>query len=42
MEMLSPWFSDRDNVNNAKKLPIVKEIFKVAKAEEKYRRNEIG
>ncbi|GAB1320249.1 hypothetical protein MFIFM68171_10459 [Madurella fahalii] len=40
MEQLSTWFADR-NTNNARKKPILQEIFKVAKMEEKYKRNEI-
>ncbi|KAL2014894.1 hypothetical protein VTK56DRAFT_7153 [Thermocarpiscus australiensis] len=42
MEALSSWFADNQNPNNAKKRPIVKELFRVAKIEEKYKNNEIG
>lgn len=42
MEMLSNWFTDRTRPNNAKKEGILKELFKVAKMEERYRRGEIG
>lgn len=42
MEALSAWFADTESPNNAKKRPILKEIFKVAKMEEKYKNNEIG
>lgn len=43
-EALSGFFSvaDKDNNNNARKKPFLKEIFKVAKAEERYRNGEIG
>jgi hypothetical protein len=42
MDALSTFFSDKDNTNNAKKKPYLKEIFKVAKAEERYRNGETG
>ncbi|KAL2127013.1 hypothetical protein VTI74DRAFT_11475 [Chaetomium olivicolor] len=41
MESLSAWFEDRTKPRNAKKRPILKELFKVAKMEEKYKRDEI-
>lgn len=41
MEQLSTWFADR-NTKNARKKPILQEIFKVARMEEKYKRGEIG
>ncbi|KAK3940372.1 hypothetical protein QBC46DRAFT_126982 [Diplogelasinospora grovesii] len=40
-EALSTFFADKDNTNNAKKKPFLKEIFKVAKVEERYKRGEI-
>ncbi len=42
METLSSWFADRTHPNNAKKENMLKELFSVAKMEERYRRNEIG
>lgn len=42
MDALSTFFSDKDNTNNAKKKPYLKEIFKVAKQEERYRNGEMG
>lgn len=42
MEGLSNWFNDKDHVDNAKKRPFLKEIFRVAKAEESYNRGEHG
>jgi hypothetical protein len=42
MESLSSWFLDPQKPRNAKKKPILKEIFRVAKMEERYRKNEIG
>lgn len=42
MESLSAFFEDRNKPTNAKKRPILKELFRVAKMEEKYKRNEIG
>ncbi|KAK4123395.1 hypothetical protein N657DRAFT_656640 [Parathielavia appendiculata] len=41
MEALSNFFGDTSKPKNAKKKPILKELFKVAKMEEKYMRNEI-
>jgi hypothetical protein len=41
-DALSTFFSDKENNNNAKKKPFLKEIFKVAKAEERYKNGEIG
>ncbi|KAH8910123.1 hypothetical protein BR93DRAFT_461043 [Coniochaeta sp. PMI_546] len=40
-DALSTFFSDKENNNNAKKKPFLKEIFKVAKAEERYKNGEI-
>lgn len=42
MEALSNFFQDPTKPRNAGKQPILKEIFKVARAEEKFTRNEIG
>ena len=42
MEQMSPWFSDKDHPSNEKKRPFLKEIFKIAKAEERYKNGEIG
>lgn len=42
MESLSSFFDDTSKPKNARKKPILKELFKVAKMEEKYLRNEIG
>jgi len=41
-EAMSAFFSDKENKANAKKKPYLDEIFKVAKHEERYKRNEIG
>lgn len=41
-DALSSFFNDNDKNNNGKKKPYLREIFKVAKAEEQYRRGEIG
>jgi len=42
MEGLSGFFNDNDKNNNGKKKPYLKEIFKVARHEEQFRRGEIG
>lgn len=42
MECLSNWFNDKENPDNANKRPYLKEIFKVAKAQERYKNGEIG
>jgi hypothetical protein len=42
MDSLSVFFQDASKPKNVRKRPIVKEIFKVAKMEERYKRNEIG
>lgn len=42
MEAMSNWFNDKDHPDNATKRPFLKEIFKVAKAEERYKNGEIG
>ena len=41
-EVLSSFFVDKDAPNNAKKRPYLKEIFLLAKSEERYRNGEIG
>lgn len=42
MEAMSAWFNDDDHPENLSKKPFLKEIFKVAKAEERYKNGEIG
>lgn len=42
MEAMGGFFNDRANPNQAKKKPFLKEIFKVAKVEEQFKRGEIG
>lgn len=41
-EALSTFFMDKDNQGNAKKKPYLKEIFKVAKAQERFKNGEVG
>ncbi|KAL2270327.1 hypothetical protein VTJ83DRAFT_2511 [Remersonia thermophila] len=41
MEALSAWFSDPRKPQNARKRPLVKELFRVAKMEERYKMGEI-
>ncbi|KAK0100427.1 hypothetical protein ONS95_008375 [Cadophora gregata] len=41
MEMMSPWFSDKENPGHELRRPFLKEIFKVAKIQERYKRGEI-
>lgn len=41
-EALSAFFLDKDNPNNGKKKPYLKELFHVARFEERYRNGEIG
>ncbi|KAJ4288324.1 hypothetical protein N0V88_007362 [Collariella sp. IMI 366227] len=41
MESLSAWFDDHNKPRNAKKRPILKELFRVAKMQEKFMRDEI-
>ncbi len=41
-ESLSAFFQDPTKPGNAHKVPILKELFRVARAEEKFKRNEIG
>ena len=42
METMSAWFNDDKHPNNPLKKAFLKEIFKVAKAEERYKNGEIG
>ena len=42
MEAMSTWFNDADHPENVAKKPFLKEIFKVAKNEERYKNGEIG
>lgn len=42
MEAMSNWFSDKDHPENAEKKPFLKEIFKVAKEEERFKDGQIG
>jgi hypothetical protein len=42
METMSIWFNDKDHPENATKRPFLREIFKIAKAEERYKNGEIG
>lgn len=41
-EALANWFNDKEHPNNAKKKPYLREIFKVAKQEERYKDGGIG
>lgn len=41
-EVLSSFFTDKDAPNNIKKKPYLKEIFLLAKYEERFRNGEIG
>jgi hypothetical protein len=41
-EALSTWFSDKATPSNMNKKAILKEIFKVARQEERFRDNQIG
>lgn len=41
-EALSSWFNDKDTPANAEKKSFLKEVFKVAKQEARYRDNELG
>jgi hypothetical protein len=42
MESMANWFSDKEHPENASKKVFLKEIFKVAKSEERYKTGEIG
>lgn len=41
-EVLSSFFADKDSPNNIKKRPYLKEIFLLAKYEERFKNGEIG
>lgn len=42
MEAMSNWFSDTEHPENGSKKPFLKEIFRIARAEERYLNGEIG
>jgi hypothetical protein len=42
MEAMSVWFNDKEHVDNASKRPFLKEIFRIAKAEERLKIGGIG
>jgi hypothetical protein len=42
MEAMSNWFNDKEHPDNASKRNLLREVFKVAKAEESYRNGELG
>lgn len=42
MESMSNWFNDKEHPENAAKKVFLKEIFKVARAQERYKNGEIG
>ncbi|EHL02558.1 hypothetical protein M7I_1352 [Glarea lozoyensis 74030] len=39
---MSNWFNDKEHPDNASKRNLLREVFKVAKAEESYRNGELG
>ncbi|KAH9204224.1 hypothetical protein DL95DRAFT_497447 [Leptodontidium sp. 2 PMI_412] len=39
---MSNWFADKDHPENETKWPFVKEIFKMARLEERYKAGDIG
>ncbi|RYP60736.1 hypothetical protein DL770_009937 [Monosporascus sp. CRB-9-2] len=41
MDAMSSWFADKENPANATKQPLLKELFKLARAEERYKNDEI-
>lgn len=41
-EYMQAWFSDRDHPENQKKLPFLREIFKVARSYERFLNGELG
>ncbi|PVH82268.1 hypothetical protein DL98DRAFT_142922 [Cadophora sp. DSE1049] len=41
MEVMSPWFADKEHPENESKRPFLKEIFKVARIQERYKNGEI-
>jgi succinate dehydrogenase flavin-adding protein (antitoxin of CptAB toxin-antitoxin module) len=42
MEAMANWFNDEEQPENAEKKPLVEEIFKVARAEERCINGELG
>jgi hypothetical protein len=42
MESISRWLNDEEHPENVSKIAILREIFKVAKAEERYKNGEVG
>lgn len=42
MEAMSTWFADKDRPENLAKKPFLKEIFKVAKKQERYKNGELS
>ena len=42
MEAMSNWFNDKEHPDNATKKVLLREVFKVAKLEESYKKGEIG
>lgn len=42
MEVMGPWFNDTNHPENASKRQFFKEIFKVARAHERFLNDEIG
>ena len=42
MKSMSSWFNDAEHTENSSKESLLKGIFKVAKAEERYKKGEIG
>jgi hypothetical protein len=42
MEAMNAWFNDPQHPENLQKRPFLKEIFKVAKVQERYKNGEIG
>lgn len=42
LEAAAAWFNEKNKPKNAEKRVFLKDIFKVAKMEERYRRGEIG
>lgn len=42
MEAMNNWFNDPEHPENNAKKPFLREIFKVAKVEERYKNGEIG
>ena len=41
-EALSTWFKDPENPENMFRAPLIRELFKVARYEERYKNGEIG